>query len=294
MVTLKRERVELGAVIDSAVETSRPLINAAEHRFSVTVPGNIVWLDADLTRVAQIISNLLNNAAKYTPPGGQIDLVAETDGREVAIRVIDNGIGIPAAMLPKIFDLFTQVDASIERSQGGLGVGLALARQLTAMHGGRIDVASPAGESGSVFTLRLPMAAATADAAAELDQVLAQAQERACRILIVDDNADAAETLAMLLEELGHATSVVLESPKAVAAALAFQPDVVLLDIGMPHLNGFDLARLLRAQPALAHVRLAALSGWGSDEDRAKSRSAGIDHHLTKPVRLNEVMDVLR
>ncbi len=293
MVTLKRERVELGAVIDSAVETSRPLINAAKHRFSVTVPGNIVWLDADLTRVAQIISNLLNNAAKYTPPGGQIDLVAESDGREVAIRVIDTGIGIPAAMLPKIFELFTQVDASIERSQGGLGVGLALARQLTEMHGGRIEVASPAGEGGSVFTLRLPIAAA-ADVAAGLDQVLAQAQARASRVLIVDDNADAAETLAMLLEELGHSTSVVLESQKAVAAALAFRPDVVLLDIGMPHLNGFDLARLLRAEPALADVRLAALSGWGSDEDRAKSRSAGIDHYLTKPVRLNEVKDVLR
>jgi len=294
MVTLKRERVELGAVIDSAVETSRPLINAARHRFSVTVPGNIVWLDADPTRVAQIISNLLNNAAKYTPPGGQIDLVAEAADGEVAIRVIDNGIGIPAAMLPKIFDLFTQVDASIERSQGGLGVGLALARQLAAMHGGRIDVASPAGDGGSVFTLRLPMAETAADAAPDPARGLAPAQERACRILIVDDNADAAETLAMLLEELGHATSVVLESPMAVAAALAFRPDVVLLDIGMPHLNGFDLARQLRAQPALADVRLAALSGWGSDEDRARSRSAGIEHHLTKPVKLNEVMDVLR
>jgi signal transduction histidine kinase/ActR/RegA family two-component response regulator len=294
MVTLKRARVELGAVIDSAVETSRPLINAAKHKFTVTVPGNIVWLDADMTRVAQIISNLLNNAAKYTPPGGQIELVAETAGAEIKIRIIDNGIGIPAAMLPRIFELFTQVDAAIERSQGGLGVGLALARQLAEMHDGRIEVDSPRAGGGSVFTLRLPIAGAAAmDPAAAREPGLIHAKGKATRVLIVDDNIDAAETLALLLEELGYATGVVLEAPKALEAALAFGPDVVFLDIGMPHLNGFDLARQLRAQPALSNVYLAALSGWGSDEDRAKSRDAGIDHHLTKPVMLNEVTDIL-
>jgi signal transduction histidine kinase/ActR/RegA family two-component response regulator len=294
MVTLKRARVELSTVIDSAVETSRPLINAAKHQFTVTMPGNIVWLDADVTRVAQIISNLLNNAAKYTPPGGRIELAAQTVGDEVVVRVIDNGIGIPPAMLPRIFELFTQVDAAIDRSQGGLGVGLALAKQLAEMHQGGIEVESGGRAGGSVFSLRLPIAAtATVEQTADQGRGLAEANGQASRILIVDDNADAAETLATLLEELGHATSVVLEAPKALAAALAFEPDVVFLDIGMPHLNGFDLARQLRGQSALKDVYLAALSGWGSDEDRARSRDAGIDHHLTKPVMLNEVTEIL-
>ena len=293
MVTLKRARVELGAVIDSAVETSRPLITAASHRFSVTVPGNIVWLDADATRVAQILSNLLNNAAKYTPRGGQIELVAETVGAEVAIRVIDNGIGIPAAMLPKIFDLFTQVDRTNERSQGGLGVGLALARQLAEMHAGRIEVESPGPQGGSVFTLRLPVAEAVHGASLDGGHEATAAGGQAFRVLVVDDNADAAETLALLLEELGHTTQVVLESPKAVAAALAFRPDVVFLDIGMPHLDGFELARRLRAEPALDGVYMAALSGWDTEEDRAKSQDAGIDRHLTKPVVMREVTDML-
>jgi signal transduction histidine kinase/CheY-like chemotaxis protein len=291
MVTLKRGRVALGAVIDSAVETSRPLIDAARHRFSVTLPADPVWLDADLTRVAQIISNLLNNAAKYTPPGGRIDLEAQTQGDEVLIRVSDTGIGISAAMQPKIFELFTQVEGSIAHSQGGLGVGLALARQLAGMHGGRIEVASPGANGGSTFSLRLPVAADSVQAREA--PTPAHAACAPARILIVDDNADAAESLALLLEQLGHATSVVLESPAAVAAALAFAPDLVVLDLGMPQLNGFDLARALRAQPALHAVRLAALSGWGTDEDRVRSRDAGIDHHLTKPVTLEQVTALL-
>nr|WP_315250722.1 ATP-binding protein [uncultured Duganella sp.] len=293
MVTLKRARVELGAVIDSAVETSRPLITAANHKFTLTVPGNIVWLDADMTRVAQIISNLLNNAAKYTPQGGQIELVAEVVDHQVLIRVIDNGIGIPAAMMPRIFELFTQVDRTVERAQGGLGVGLALARQLAEMHDGGIDVESRGDAAGSIFTLHLPVAHGMQQAASD-DHETARARSPSYRILVVDDNVDAAETLAMLLEEFGHATCVVLESPKALAAALDFKPDVVFLDIGMPHLNGFDLARQLRGEAALKNVYLAALSGWGTDEDRVKSQEAGIDFHLTKPVKLNEVEDMLK
>jgi signal transduction histidine kinase/ActR/RegA family two-component response regulator len=293
MVTLKRARVELSDVIDSAIETSRPLINTANHRFTVTVPGTAVWLNADLTRVAQIISNLLNNAAKYTPQGGQIELVAETVDDEVLIRVTDTGIGIPAAMLPKIFDLFTQVDGAAERSQGGLGVGLALAKRLAEMHEGCIEVESPGAKGGSVFTLRLPIADTVAADSSAHDAIGANADGRVSRILIVDDNADAAETLAMLMEEFGHSTSIVLESPKALEAALHFKPDVVFLDIGMPHLNGFDLAIQLREQIALKGSYLVALSGWGTDEDRAKSKLAGIDHHLTKPVKLNEVIDIL-
>jgi signal transduction histidine kinase/ActR/RegA family two-component response regulator len=293
MVTLKRARVELGAVIDSAVETSRPLINASNHKFMVTVPGNVVWLDADLTRVAQVISNLLNNAAKYTPQGGEIELIAETVGREVVIRVVDNGIGIPAAMLPKIFELFTQVDRSAARSQGGLGVGLALARQLAEMHDGSIEVESAGSEGGSVFTLRLPMLDSAGLGEQVTDAAQAADESRPLRILVVDDNADAAETLAMLLQEFGHEVSVVLEAPVAVAAALEFQPDVAFLDLGMPQLNGFDLARELRRQPALKDLYLTALSGWGTDEDRLKSQNAGFDHHLTKPVMLSKVTETL-
>ena len=292
LITLRRSRVELRAVVDSAIETSQPLINAASHRFTVTVPGTPVWLDADVTRIVQVISNLLNNAARYTPKGGHIQLVAETAGGEAVVRVVDTGIGIPAEMLPRIFDLFTQVDRSTERSQGGLGVGLALAKQLAVMHGGRIEVERSNPREGSVFALRLPVAAA-GGREASADPAQAHVDERRSRVLIVDDNVDAAETFALLLEELGHATRVVFESPQALAAALEFAPDIVFLDIGMPHLDGFGLARQLRGHPALRQVRLAALSGWGTDDDRAKSRAAGIDHHLAKPVVMQEVADIL-
>ncbi len=291
MITLKPARVGLADVIESAVETSRPLINAARHDFSITLPGNAAWLDADATRVAQIVSNLLNNAAKYTPPGGRIELVAQLSGAEVLVSVIDNGIGIPEAMLPHIFELFTQVDGAAERSQGGLGVGLALARRLAEMHGGAIEAASAGEGRGSVFTLRLPLAAALASGLPAGGAVPAVGPER--RVLVVDDNADAADTLAMLLEQLGHTTCVVLDSREALDMAHAFRPDVVVLDLGMPHLNGFELAQQLRASAGLEGVRLAALSGWGTDEDRAKSQSAGIDHHLTKPVLLDELVDML-
>jgi signal transduction histidine kinase/ActR/RegA family two-component response regulator len=293
MVNLKRARVQLSAVIDSAVETSRPLISAANHRFTITLPGTAVWLNADMTRVAQIISNLLNNAAKYTPPGGDIELVAEVIGDEVVVRVIDSGIGIPAAMLPRIFELFTQVDGSAERSKGGLGVGLALAKRLAEMHDGSVEVESTGDKPGAVFTLRLPIMASTTNVAEDDGSDGAPAKARALRILIVDDNEDAAETLSLLLQELGHVTSVVTEAPKAMAAALAFQPEIAVLDLGMPHLNGFDLARLLRAEPALRDTYLIALSGWGMEEDRARSRDAGMDHHLTKPVTLRDVEDAL-
>lgn len=292
MLTLKRTRVELSTIIDSAIETSQPLIHAANHKFTVTVPGNVVWLDVDVTRLTQVISNLLNNAAKYTPQGGQIELVAEVVGNEAVIRVIDTGIGIPVKMLPRIFELFTQVDRADDRSQSGLGVGLALAKHLAEMHDGCIEVTSRGEKGGSVFTLRLPIPIATTiDSTADHDG--ARSMGPASRILIVDDNADAAEALALLLEAMGHSISVVLESPKAVAAALEFNPDVVLLDLGMPDLNGFDLARQFRSHAALNNAYLAALSGWGTDEDRAKSRNAGIDYHLTKPVILSDIEDVL-
>ncbi|WP_162130384.1 ATP-binding protein [Herbaspirillum sp. YR522] len=294
MVTLQCSRVALASLIESAVETSRPLINAANHQFTVSVPSDAVYLQVDVTRTVQIISNLLNNAAKYTPDGGRIDLVADALGNEAVIRITDNGVGIPTPMLPKIFELFTQVDRSTERSQSGLGVGLALARHLAQLHQGSIEVASPGVGGGSVFTLRLPIDVAHAQGApVHQPGGKLQSAGQATRILIVDDNVDAARTLALLLGEMGHTTSVVTESPQALAAALAFKPDVMFLDLGMPHLNGFDLARQIRGHDGLKRVYLAALSGWGTQEDRAKSRDAGIDHHLTKPVMVDAVQEVL-
>ena len=294
VVTLKRTRVPLSSVVDTAVETSRPLIDAANHQFKLTVPVDAVWLNVDVTRIAQVISNLLNNAAKYTPAGGRIELAAEVVADEVAIRVSDTGIGIAPAMLPRIFELFTQADRSDTRSQGGLGVGLALAQHLAEMHEGHIEAASAGEGRGSVFTLRLPTAAATeTSSTAEYGRRRASAGSPAARVLIVDDNADAAETLSMLLDGLGHAAAVVTDSTQAVAVALEFKPDVVFLDIGMPKLNGFDLARQMRGHRSLKNVFLAALSGWGTEQDRAKSIDAGIDRHLTKPVSIEEVQEML-
>ncbi len=290
-IILKPVRVELSNVIESAVEASRPLINTSGHRLTVTMPDAPIWLDADPTRIAQIIGNLLNNAAKYTPRGGLIDLVIDTLDGAARIRVSDNGIGITEAMLPKIFDLFTQVDDTIDRSQGGLGVGLALARSLARMHDGTVQADSAGRDRGSVFTLTLPCAAATVGNAGINDPFAPGENSR--RILVVDDNSDAAETLALVLEGLGHTAQVVFDSRVAVAVALKFQPEVIFLDLGMPTLNGYDLARLLRAEPKLERVCLVALSGWGTDEDRARSRLAGIDHHLTKPVPLTEVINLL-
>jgi len=293
LVTLQRERVELKAIVDSAVETSRPLMESAVHRLEVTLPEQAVWLNVDLTRVAQVLSNVLNNAAKYTPEGGQVWLAAELAGSEVVIRITDTGIGIPAAMLPKVFDLFVQVDQAIERSQGGLGVGLSLAKRLVEMHGGSIVAASDGPLRGATFSIRLPvedvLPAPEAADAGDDDAVASDAR----RVLIVDDNVDAADTLAMLLDQAGYATTVVCDARAALDAALRFQPDVVFLDLGMPHLSGFDLARQLRGEPALANVVLIALSGWGTALDRERCRNAGIDHHLTKPALPADILGLL-
>ena len=293
-ISLSLAQVTLSTLIDNAVEISRPLIDSANHNFTVTMPGNIVWLHVDAIRVVQIISNLLNNAAKYTPRGGQIKLLAEVIETQLVIRIIDTGIGIPAAMLSKIFDLFTQVDGVAERSKSGLGVGLALSRKLAEMHEGCIEVESLGEERGAVFTLRLPVA--TSPVALPTTNVEFngdRANGQTARILIVDDNADSAQSLSMVLDGLGHLTRVVLDSREALAAALDFKPDVAILDIGMPYLNGFDLARKFRETPHLKHICITALSGWGTENDVKKSSNAGMDYHLTKPVDLNDVVDLL-
>jgi CheY-like chemotaxis protein/two-component sensor histidine kinase len=283
-IELRRERVELATVLHNAIETSRPLIEAAGHELTVTLPPARVWLEADPTRLAQVVANLLNNAAKYTKEGGHIWLTAEQAGGEAVIRVRDTGVGIPAEMLPRIFEMFAQVGTSLERSQGGLGIGLTLVKSLVEMHQGTVEARSEGPGKGSEFVVRLPVAEEqlgiqprrpAADGPA--------APGTARRILVVDDNVDAAESLALLLQLKGHDTRLAHDGHGALEAAQAYRPDVVLLDIGLPGLNGFEVARRFRQLPELRDVFLVALTGWGQEEDRRRGQEAGFDHHLTKP-----------
>ena len=290
-VTLRRERVAMRSVIESAIETNRPAIDAGHHAFEVTMPDTPLWIDGDATRLAQVVSNVLDNAAKYTPDGGAIRLFVEDIGDEVAVRICDSGIGIAPEMLPRVFELFAQAEHSLDRARGGLGIGLALARMLVELHGGRITAESEGPGRGSMFTIWLPLRD-TAPGPATLEPA-ARAAGAGLRILVVDDNVDGARTLAMLLEAAGHTTELVFESPTALDAALRFRPDLVFLDIGMPGLSGHDVARLLRGRSELAHAVIVALTGWGSAEDRARSRAAGCDYHLTKPVLPDALADVI-
>ena len=296
---LRRERVELATAIAGAVETSRPLIERMGHTLTVTLPTQPVHLHADLTRLAQVFLNLLNNAAKYSQPGGRIALTAElaSGGCEppdtVIVRVSDTGIGIPADMLPRIFEIFTQVDRSLERSQGGLGIGLTLVKRLTELHGGDIVARSDGPGAGSEFTVRLPILPESADEPEGAAPAAETPALPARRILVVDDNRDSADSLTMILEILGNEVHTAYDGVEAVEAATAFRPDLVFLDIGLPRLNGYDAARRIRQLPGGKNVVLVALTGWGQEDDRRRSREAGFDHHLVKPVDPEELARLL-
>ncbi|MDC3954011.1 GAF domain-containing protein [Polyangium jinanense] len=293
-VELRKARVELGTVLESALETSRPLIEAAGHVLSVSLPTEPLWLMADPTRLSQILANLLNNAAKYTPAGGRIRVAAEREGAHVVVRVEDTGVGIPPEMLPKVFDMFTQVGRSIERAQGGLGIGLTLVRRLVELHGGTVEAASDGPSRGSIFTVRLPLGAAEeAKAVGPSGDAPAKGATGGLKVLVVDDNVDGAESLAELLQLTGHTTEVAHTGPSALVAARAFEPDVVFLDIGLPGMTGYEVAQRLRAEEGLGRVVLVALTGWGTEEDRRQAREAGFDYHLTKPVDLQEVQRIV-
>jgi PAS domain S-box-containing protein len=293
-IDLRRETIDVAAVMMSAVETSRPAIEAGRHHFSFQLPAEPLMVNGDFVRLAQVISNLLNNAAKYTDNGGQISLGAEREGEQALIRVRDSGIGIPADIMPRIFDMFAQAHASLARSSGGLGIGLALARSLVEMHGGRIAAQSAGEGRGSEFTVRLPLLAMAAGAPARTPKERAgSVRQKSQRVLIVDDNADAAQSLEMLLRELGHDVQVVHDGHAAVAAARGRRPDMVFLDIGMPGMNGLEVARRLRQQPDLHSVRVAAVTGFGQEEDRRRTREAGFDEHLVKPVSPEALRRVL-
>ncbi|WP_437961819.1 GAF domain-containing protein [Sorangium sp. So ce119] len=289
-VELRRERVDLRSVLNGALETSRPLIEAAAHELAVRLPAEPLLLDADPTRLAQVFANLLNNAAKYTPRGGVIRLTAQREGAGVVVRVVDNGVGIPADMLPKVFDMFTQVVRSIDRAQGGLGIGLTLVRRLVELHGGTVHAESDGPGCGSTFAVRLPLAAAEEPASRRSSPGPAGRDAAAAlRILVVDDNVDGAESLALLLRMSGHRTRAVHTGPEALAAARELGADVVFLDIGLPGMSGYEVARRLRAEPGFAGLVLVALTGWGTEDDRRQAREAGFDHHLTKPVDAAEL-----
>ncbi len=280
---LRRERLELAAVLGDAVETSRPALDAAGHQLTVAVPAEPIFLDADATRLVQVFANLLNNAAKYTERGGRIALTAEREGDQTVVRVEDTGIGIPREQLPKVFEIFAQVNRSQEQSQGGLGIGLSLVKRLVEMHGGSVEARSAGLGKGSEFVVRLPVAAAEAPAAAPGEAPPGGPAVRR-RILVADDNVDAAESLAMLLTLQGNEVRTAHDGARALAAAAEFRPQVVLLDIGMPKLNGYEVCRRIRALPWGKEPYVVALTGWGQDDDKRRSQEAGFDRHLVKPV----------
>jgi PAS domain S-box-containing protein len=291
---LRRSRVLLADVVGSAVETARPALEAAGQELTVVLPPEPVSLDADLTRLAQVFGNLLNNSAKYTDRGGHIELTAIREGDQVRVSVSDDGIGIPDTALPGLFEIFSQVDRSIERSTGGLGIGLALVKGLVGMHGGTVEAASPGPGQGSTFTVTLPVAQEREDPAsgppAGEEPGAAEAQRR---ILVVDDSRDSATSMALMLEFLGNQVRTAYDGLEAVEAAEQFRPHVVLMDIGMPRLNGYEATRRIREQPWGQDIAVVALTGWGQEGDRARSREAGCDGHLVKPIHLPDLEKLL-
>ncbi|HET9299209.1 MAG TPA: PAS domain S-box protein [Candidatus Polarisedimenticolaceae bacterium] len=289
-VALRMERVDLGRVVLQAVETSRPMIESRDHELTLDLTSKPVFVQADVVRLAQVISNLLNNAAKYTEPGGRITLLTRAEDGEAVVRVQDNGVGIPADMLGRVFDMFTQVDRALGRVQEGLGIGLTLVRRLVELHGGSVVARSAGPGQGSEFEIRMP-ASPRARAAREAADEGGRPDPR--RILVVDDNRDAATSLAMMLEMTGSETRTAWDGMEALEAAAAFRPDVIFLDLGMPRLDGYEAARRIRQQAWGRDVVLIALSGWGQEEDRRRSLESGFDAHLVKPVDLTELRRLL-
>jgi PAS domain S-box-containing protein len=289
---LRKSRVELAAVIESAIETVRSVITSSEHHLEVDVPQTPIVLDADPTRLAQVISNLLNNAAKYMPRGGRIRLLARREGTTAVISVRDTGVGIPADMIDRIFDMFVQVDGSLERSHGGLGIGLTLVKRLVEMHGGTVEAHSDGPNQGSEFTIRLPAVVGLLSGPLNTDGA-EQAQSCKRRVLVVDDNENAATVLAMLLKALGNEVRTAFDGLAAIELAEVFRPEVILLDIGMPELNGYETAMRIREKAWGRNVVLAALTGWGQEEDKRRTREAGFNYHFVKPVETSALRKLL-
>jgi signal transduction histidine kinase/CheY-like chemotaxis protein len=280
---LKKSHVTLTEVVDAAVEAARPLIDRKNHHLSVALPREELVLDADPLRFAQILSNLLTNAAKYTDPAGHIELAASLQGDALLMTVKDDGIGIAADALKGIFEMFSQIDGASTRSDGGLGIGLSLVKGLLALHGGTIEAHSDGPGHGSEFAIRLPLAPHRSPQH-PVDDAHVPPVAPGRRVLIVDDNKDAGDALAMLLELAAHEVRVAYSGRGALTLAQTFRPEVAFIDIGMPDLNGYEVAQALRREPWGAQIRLVALTGWGQHDDRQRAKDAGFDRHLTKPV----------
>ena len=291
-IELRRERIDLAMALRGAVETSQPVVDAAGHALVLDLPLEPLPLDADPVRLAQVFANLLNNAAKYAERSGRIVLRARREGHEVAVFVEDDGIGIDPEMLPHVFDLFTQIDSTHRRSQGGLGIGLTLVRSLVELHGGTVAARSDGVGRGSQFEVRLPLANGDSASVPAAVPMLAAAPGP-LRVLVVDDNRDAADSLAVLLDYLGYTVQVAHDGPGALQQAELFRPALVLLDIGMPEMDGFEVARRFRAQEKWNDLVIVALTGWGQEEDRQRSREAGFDHHLVKPTDIDALQGLL-
>ncbi len=289
---LRKEPIDLASVVQNAVETSRPLMHAANQALSVNLPDDVLMLEADGVRLAQVLANLLNNASKYTEEGGRVWLSARREGTDVVISVRDNGAGIPAAMLPRVFDLFTQADHTYHRAQGGLGIGLTLVRSIVNMHGGTVEARSEGPGHGSEFLVRLPLV--TLDRAAQEAASPSNSHTpKLRRVLVVDDNRDSADSLEMVLQFLGADVQTVYDGPAALEALHNYRPCAMFLDIGMPDMDGYEVARQVRQSPQGRDVTLIALTGWGQKEDLRRSREAGFDCHLVKPADVEDLRAVL-
>ena len=291
-LVLRKERVKLEDVVQGALEASRPFMDAGGHVLTITPTTRTIYLDADPARLTQAISNLLNNAAKYTERGGQIWLTAERQGNDAVVSVRDSGVGIPAEMLPQVFEMFMQVDRSLERSQGGLGIGLTLVKQIAELHGGTAQAHSDGPGKGSEFILRLPVVIEPSRAQASTNGEQTPAGP-SLRILIVDDNRDSAESMSMLLQLMGNEVRTAHDGEEAVEAARDFRPDAVALDIGLPKMNGYDTAKEMRRQPWGRELVLIAVTGWGQEQDKQSAKDAGFDHHMVKPVDAVTLMRVV-
>ena len=289
-IVLRREAVPLAAAVALALETVRPLVEARRQKLTSTIPGEPLWVDGDTTRLAQVIGNLLSNASRYNGPGGAISLTVQREAAAVVVRVQDTGIGIAAEMLPRVFDLFVQGGRAADHPPGGLGLGLTLARRLAEMHGGRLEAFSEGRGRGSEFVLRLPVL--LGDYPVKAAARPATVYEARRRILVVDDNADSAEALALALGATGHDVRLAADGSSALEGAAEFQPEVVLLDIGLPGMDGYEVARRLRADGG-AQMVLVALTGYGQEEDRQRARDAGFDHHLVKPIPPDALLALL-
>jgi signal transduction histidine kinase/ActR/RegA family two-component response regulator len=292
-VVLQLNRIDMRTVIESALESSQPAVAASEHTLRVHLPDTPVWVMGDAARLEQVICNLVNNACKYTPKRGNITVTLTQQGESAIARVIDDGLGIPPHMVPLVFEMFTQIDRNLDRAQGGLGIGLSLVRSLMELHGGEVHAESAGERAGSTFTISLPVVVQESSSLPASVSAAATAASRPLRVLVVDDNHDAADSLSLLLETLGHRTRTVYGGAAALDAAADFQPDTIFCDLGMPVVSGFEVAARLRSDSRRPPPVLVAVTGWGTDQDKRRASEGGFDLHITKPISSEDLDAVL-